>query len=271
MMPTFMSKFLPNCGRAEYRLPEQSGQQCRGSGGHAGAAKSCGFFAGKRAWNWIGFQLVPPQKGAKSEPRSGNAMTQSEAWTIVIGLWLVFAFYFAIAALRTKRTKTREPRRQGLTHRVVMLAAFFALFARAPRLGPLDARFVLATPGVSALGVALVLAGICLALWARLALGTIWSSSVEIKQGHQLIQSGPYQWIRHPLYSGMLLAAAGTALVRGEWRGVIAVGVALIALLAKARREEALLEKEFGSAFAAHRERTGLLLPRLGRTTASRD
>jgi protein-S-isoprenylcysteine O-methyltransferase Ste14 len=100
-------------------------------------------------------------------------------------------------------------------------------------------------------------------MWARRTIGTDWSAEVQIKEGHQLIRSGPYAHIRHPIYTGILLATFGTALVIGKYRGLVAVAMFLIGFTRKARNEESFLAAEFGAAFDEHRRRTGFFLPRI--------
>jgi protein-S-isoprenylcysteine O-methyltransferase Ste14 len=109
----------------------------------------------------------------------------------------------------------------------------------------------------------LALAGITLALWARLHLGRNWSDKVVLKVDHELIRSGPYAYLRHPIYSGVLLGVAGTAIVVGEWRGVIAFCMLLVNYSIKARREEKILSVQFGEAFELHKRDAGFLLPKL--------
>ena len=93
-------------------------------------------------------------------------------------------------------------------------------------------------------------------------MGQYWSARVTLKVDHQLIRSGPYAWVRHPLYSGLLLAMAGTALVVGEWRAVLGVVLAVMEFSRKAAKEEALLASEFGDQYQEFRKRTGFLVPR---------
>lgn len=102
-----------------------------------------------------------------------------------------------------------------------------------------------------------------LAIWARVYLAGNWSGTVTLKKDHELIRTGPYARIRHPIYTGFQLALTGTALVIGQWRAIVALAIVLAAHFFKARKEEAWLAREFGPAFNEHRSHTGMFLPRL--------
>ena len=91
-----------------------------------------------------------------------------------------------------------------------------------------------------------------------------WSGTVTIKSGHNLIRRGPYRWIRHPIYTGILLSFLGTILLQGEVRAFLGFVFVLLALYRKAKREERFLSEEFGEGFAEHAKHTGMFLPRLG-------
>jgi protein-S-isoprenylcysteine O-methyltransferase Ste14 len=105
--------------------------------------------------------------------------------------------------------------------------------------------------------------GVAISIWARLSLGSNWSGMVTLKNNHELIRTGLYRWIRHPIYSGILLGMIGTAMIRGQLRGVIGIAVVLAAFYFKARREERFLREEFGAQFDEHEKVTGMFLPRL--------
>jgi protein-S-isoprenylcysteine O-methyltransferase Ste14 len=111
------------------------------------------------------------------------------------------------------------------------------------------------------LGPALTLAGIAFTIWARVLLGGNWSGNVTLKHGHELVVDGPYRWVRHPIYTGILVALAGTALALGEWRGVLALAIAAAALWRKLGLEEALMRGQFGDAYARYAERVPALIP----------
>src|SRR5205085_11795719 len=111
-------------------------------------------------------------------------------------------------------------------------------------------------------GVQLMAAGIGVAFWARWHLGTNWSGFVALKQGHDLIRTCPYRMIRHPFYTGILLALLGTAITFGEVRALLAVVIVWLSFYIKALREETFLTQEFGPSFTEHKRQTGMFLPR---------
>jgi protein-S-isoprenylcysteine O-methyltransferase Ste14 len=176
--------------------------------------------------------------------------------------WLVFLAYWFVSALKLKSVKHREPRGERLIQLAFMVAAYFLMFNDQLSRGWLAARFVPASPTVGKIGVALTVAGIAFAIWARWHLGENWSATVTLKEGHELISSGPYRYIRHPIYTGMLLAFVGTALALGEYRALVSIGIVLVAFYAKAKKEERFLTQEFGEKFREHSRRTGMFLPK---------
>jgi protein-S-isoprenylcysteine O-methyltransferase Ste14 len=115
--------------------------------------------------------------------------------------------------------------------------------------------------------VGITAAGVVIAIWARWHLGSNWSGVVTLKEGHELIRTGPYRTIRHPIYTGILIGLLGTMVTIGEVRGLIALAVAWLSFYFKARREESFLAQEFGSAFAEHQRHTGMFLPKISSST----
>jgi protein-S-isoprenylcysteine O-methyltransferase Ste14 len=176
--------------------------------------------------------------------------------------WLVFLAYWSVSALKLKSIKRREPRGERLIQLVFMVAAYFLMFNDQFSRGWLTTRFVPASPSIGKFGVTVTVVGIAFAIWARWHLGENWSATVTLKEGHELISSGPYRYIRHPIYSGMLVAFVGTALALGEYRALISVGIVLVAFYTKAKKEERFLTQEFGEKFREHSRRTGMFLPK---------
>jgi protein-S-isoprenylcysteine O-methyltransferase Ste14 len=193
-----------------------------------------------------------------SEPAPMH-VTPSE---IVYGSWVLFALYWLVAAFGVKRTAKRQNPAERLLYIAFLAAGFFLLDQENPNWGRLNHRFVPDQLWIAWVGSALCVAGVLFAIWARRTIGKDWSAEVQIKEGHELIRSGPYAHIRHPIYTGLLLATLGTALLIGEYRGLIAVAMFLVGFTRKARKEESFLAAEFGPAFDEHRRHTGFFLPR---------
>jgi protein-S-isoprenylcysteine O-methyltransferase Ste14 len=183
-------------------------------------------------------------------------------WIIQL-LWLVLIAVWVIGRFTAKRVKQRESPVAYLGRIVIIVVLFEFLFNPAFAVGWLGERFLPASAALDQTAIAVTAIGVAVAIWARLYLGGNWSGTVTLKEGHELIQRGPYRWIRHPIYTGFDMAFLGTALAIGQWRGLAAFVVISIAHTMKARKEEAWLAREFGVAFEEHRRRTGMFLPRL--------
>jgi protein-S-isoprenylcysteine O-methyltransferase Ste14 len=169
--------------------------------------------------------------------------------------WLAMAFF-------SKSTKRRESPLQRVEHLLPAVVGF-ALVFREGFGGALLARPIFVAGPISLLiCVVVTVLGLLFAVWARLTLGANWSGTITIKTDHQLIRRGPYRWIRHPIYTGMLAALLATAITQGLWSGVVGFAFVFFALFRKARREELFLSQEFGEGFAEHRQHTGMFLPR---------
>jgi protein-S-isoprenylcysteine O-methyltransferase Ste14 len=176
-------------------------------------------------------------------------------------LWILFGLYWIVSALKLKKAKKRESWSQRLRYVLPLVVAFYLLSRPEAHYGWLGARFVPVSDAAGWVGVLLTAAGVAMAFWARWHLGTNWSGVVTLKEGHELIRTGPYRTIRHPIYTGILLALLGTAVAVGEVRGMLALAIAWFSFCIKARREESFLTQEFGPGFAEHRRHTGMFLP----------
>jgi protein-S-isoprenylcysteine O-methyltransferase Ste14 len=182
---------------------------------------------------------------------------------IIGDLWMLFALYWLVSALNRKKTKRRESWFQRLAYVLPLVAAFFLLFRYKYGHTWLGTRFVPDTPMVRWLGVAIMASGVAIAFWARFHLGANWSGVVTLKEGHELIRTGPYRTIRHPIYTGILLAFLGNVLEVGQVRGLIGLLIIWLSFYVKARREESFLAQEFGPHFNEHTQHTGMFLPKV--------
>ncbi len=176
--------------------------------------------------------------------------------------WLAFLVYWIVAAFSVNRMRSPEPAPRRIFY-LALIVISLILFNGDPRyFGPLNRRFVHRSYWIAFAGALVTAAGIAFAIWARNHIGRFWSGSVAIREDHQLIRSGPYARIRHPIYTGILVALAGTSLAVGNYRALLAFLLILVSLIYKAHLEEALLTREFGAAFDDHRRHTGFFLPR---------
>lgn len=177
------------------------------------------------------------------------------------GIWTAVGILWGVTALSAKRAAKVESGRSRFAHLAVMSVALALLFWSKLQMGVLAWRVLPASDGWALAGLALTVAGAALALWARFQLGGNWSGSVTIKQGHTLVSSGPYAAVRHPIYSGLLLAALGTAIARGTLSGFVGFTIAFVGWLVKSRHEESVLSGEFGSEYEQYRRRVRALIP----------
>jgi protein-S-isoprenylcysteine O-methyltransferase Ste14 len=184
-------------------------------------------------------------------------------WFTLISIpWIVFVAYWAIGALKTRRTVNRESSASRYGILFLEVLGFVLLFSERTGIGVLGSRVVPQTSALASVGVALTWCGIAIALWARWHLGQYWSARVTLKEDHQLIRTGPYAHFRHPIYSGLDLAALGGACAIDEWRSVLGVGLIVLGYWIKARTEESMLSAQFGEAFKEHCRHTGFLIPK---------
>jgi protein-S-isoprenylcysteine O-methyltransferase Ste14 len=180
---------------------------------------------------------------------------------VIAGLWLGWVVSWAIASIAVKASARRETIASRLLHLVPLAVAVFLLWPAAVPIPVLRLRFVPPAAWLPWTGAALVATGLLFTVRARVHLGRNWSGIVTIKQDHELITGGPYAFVRHPIYSGLLLAFAGWALATGEWRGVLAVAIVAAAFWRKLRVEERWLQEQFGSAYDAYRHHVAALVP----------
>lgn len=190
-------------------------------------------------------------------------MSQWVSWSTVAYLWVAWLAYWIVSAWGVRRNERGESSGERFLTAVVVGAGAFLIFFRNSRMGLLDRRFVPEAEGLRMVALILIVAGLAFSIWARRHLGKFWSGRVTLKEGHQLIQSGPYARVRHPIYSGIALALMGTALFSGQWRTLMGAAIIIVGHWQKSRREEALLAGQFGPSYEEYRKRTGSLLPRL--------
>ena len=176
-------------------------------------------------------------------------------------MWTSWALYWWIASRSAKRTARKESLSSRLSYIAPLLVSIYLLAARDVAIPVLRERFVPALPSTFAIAALLTAAGLLFAAWARRHIAGNWSASVTVKEGHELVTTGPYSIVRHPIYTGLLLALVGSAIAVGEWRAVVALALAMFYFVPKLRLEERWMREQFGEAYRDYCERTRALVP----------
>lgn len=179
---------------------------------------------------------------------------------IIIACWCIFLVVWWVAAFRTKRTAERSSALSTIAHRIPVWLGCWLLFD--PRWPGLLARQVIPRTAFSeVLGVAICIFGLVFTIWARRTLAGNWSGNVTFKEGHELIRTGPYRIVRHPIYTGLLLMILGTAIHIGRLRGFIGLAVVAIGFWIKLNQEERLMLRHFPDSYPAYRREVKALVP----------
>ncbi|HTP39255.1 MAG TPA: isoprenylcysteine carboxylmethyltransferase family protein [Steroidobacteraceae bacterium] len=178
-------------------------------------------------------------------------------------LWTTWCACWLIASRHVKVAVKKETAASRLLHIIPLVLAVVLLWAPMQGVPVLGRHFMRSTVQGFWIGAALTVAGLLFTAWARVVLGRNWSGIVTVKEGHELITSGPYRLVRHPIYTGLLLAFTGSAIARAEWCGVLAVALVFAALWRKLRNEERWMREQFGAAYDAYSQRVSALVPGL--------
>jgi protein-S-isoprenylcysteine O-methyltransferase Ste14 len=176
-------------------------------------------------------------------------------------LWLSWGIYWLVTSQNVKANVWRESRASRLLHVVPLLLAGLLLMQPGSNFLDLSRRLWPVGNGPFWVGASITALGLVFSVWGRIHIGRNWSGTVTLKEGHELITSGPYAWVRHPIYTGLLLGFAGTAIARGDWQGVLAVVIASVTLWLKLRVEERGMHKHFGDTYKVYSQRVPALLP----------
>lgn len=185
-------------------------------------------------------------------------------WTQAnLALWALLGVVWLGGALMSRRTVQREPPGARLRYLAIVMSGTLLLFSHAfaKALPWLEHPLWPASPLAGALGLAGTAAGVGFAIWARLHLGRLWSGTITLKEGHRLIQSGPYALTRHPIYTGLLLAGLGTAITHGTVRGSLGLLLWCLGFRIKLGIEERLMASQFGDEHRLYRQRVRMLIP----------
>jgi len=206
----------------------------------------------------IGAALVSFRRfGAPPLLRVDHALTSLWEFRLAVLAWVVFCIYWEIAGRKAAKAQKTESSVSRGVHVLLANAALLLTIAPIHGLG----RLLPISFAVMTAGLAVEALGLCLAIWARRHLGHNWSGEISIKVDHELIRTGPYRLLRHPIYTGLLTMYVGSALVTDERLAVVGLAMAAFAYWRKLRLEEANLNAAFPAEYKAYRRETWALVP----------
>jgi protein-S-isoprenylcysteine O-methyltransferase Ste14 len=180
---------------------------------------------------------------------------------LILALWCAWALYWLITAVSAKTTQRRESPGSRLAHLIPLVIGGVLIAWQQTRWPWLAARLWPRSFTLYCVGVALLAAGLAFAVWARVHLGRNWSGTVTVKEGHELIRSGPYACVRHPIYTGILAAVLGTTIASGSVQAALGLVVIAAALLRKLRIEERFMRETFAGEYERYSAEVPALIP----------
>jgi protein-S-isoprenylcysteine O-methyltransferase Ste14 len=192
--------------------------------------------------------------------------------TVIQAAWGLWVISWIAAAGWSSPIEKRPRSGHETLWRLLMALGALLLFGTRARWLSIDV--VLWRPGEAAAWtlVWIAIAGLAFTWWARIALGRLWSSGVTRKVDHLIVTAGPYRIVRHPIYSGMILAAIATAFLRGTVASCAGATLIAVGLIIKARVEEGFLRSELGEMqYGAYARRVPMLVPFLREAGISAD
>jgi protein-S-isoprenylcysteine O-methyltransferase Ste14 len=180
---------------------------------------------------------------------------------IIAALWIGFAACWIALAAWSSKAEKRAGLGSELPYRIVLIMGGIVFLIPAHGYhGPL--RLWLVTRAEAWICVALVALGFAFSAWARVHLGTLWSGTITRKADHRIIDTGPYGIVRHPIYTGILLAVFATAAAKGTVLGLAGALIITMGISMKARLEERWLREELGADdYDAYRRKVSMLIP----------
>jgi protein-S-isoprenylcysteine O-methyltransferase Ste14 len=175
--------------------------------------------------------------------------------------WIIFVLVWLLAAISAKPTIYRESGAERARYWILLVIAYLLVFRSNTLPSPLDWLAIPHTKSSAWAGAVLCVSGLVFAVWARVILGGNWSGVITLKEGHELIERGPYRIVRHPIYTGILTMFAGTAIAIGYFGGFIGLLLLFVSFWMKLKREEDLMLRHFPDKYSAYQRRAKRIIP----------
>lgn len=176
-------------------------------------------------------------------------------------LWVFLMLVWLVGMFMTRRTVRRQTGRSRFWQSGIVLFGTWLLFTKGTGDAWLDSAALPVTVDIALTGMTITAAGVAFAIWARLRLGRNWSGIITIKEGHTLVRGGPYRLVRHPIYAGILIGLAGTALTRGTVHSFLALPICVFGFWLKSVTEEQFMLQQFGQEYLNYQRQVRGLVP----------
>jgi protein-S-isoprenylcysteine O-methyltransferase Ste14 len=175
--------------------------------------------------------------------------------------WLTLFFYWVWMWNKAKPQAEAHTDPWVNLNRVQIIISMVLLGSHRLSIGWLGYELIPRTLAKALTGLAVTSIGVAFAIWARQTLADNWSAQPTLKENHELIVQGPYKIVRHPIYTGILIAVLGTAIMVGQVRGFVALAITIFALWHKSGFEEELMYRQFPEQYKAYAQRVKKLVP----------
>jgi protein-S-isoprenylcysteine O-methyltransferase Ste14 len=179
---------------------------------------------------------------------------------LIIACWVIFVGYWIVSAFGQKATAEQKSWLSSLSYRTPLtlggLLLWFPGFCY-----PLNLALTPRTDLARTCGVVVCVFGLLVTIWSRWTLGANWSSEVAFKLGHELVKTGPYRFVRHPIYAGLLLMCLGTAVEVGQLHTWLGLPLLCAGFWIKLKQEEAVMQQHFPDEYQAYQKRVRALVP----------
>jgi protein-S-isoprenylcysteine O-methyltransferase Ste14 len=180
--------------------------------------------------------------------------------SIILGCWIIFLAYWLISAFGQKAIAEGQSLASTLAHRIpVGLGWFLLAYQGLPP--PMNLVLMPRRDWALVIGVVICVFGLFVTIWARWTLAGNWSSDVTFKQGHELVKTGPYRFVRHPIYTGLLVMCLGSAIEIGRLRCFLSLVVVGLGFWIKLKQEERLMLRHFPDEYPVYRKQVKALVP----------
>jgi protein-S-isoprenylcysteine O-methyltransferase Ste14 len=185
---------------------------------------------------------------------AANRQTMMAYLQIIAGIWIIFmAFLYTPALLFSAPVERKSFRYVQRSIILVIIVIILIVILTTYESDTLIFRIIPDSPLAGITGIVLTIAGLGFSAWARIHLGRYWSSMVMVRVGHRIIKTGPYRVVRNPMYTGLLIAYVGAAIVLGELLAFVALGIGIAAVWVKIKAEEEILLEKFGEEYLQYK------------------